>query len=1015
MGTSPIRSAPVSFEKLERRRLLAAGDLDLSFGGGDAVATFSSQPASQVDRGLFTAIDSQGRIITVGVTAANRNFGTPVDILITRSTPEGLTDPLFGTGGSGMVTRSFLNADVATDLAVQPDNKILVAFRNAAPAGWGVLRLNEDGSPDAAFGNSGAAGVAAYDILGGAENITRIVLQPDGKIVTVGGASTGTSGSSPSQATVVRMMTDGSLDFSFAGDGIATTEFSPGGLNEFFDVALDTAGGRIVAAGRARAAPLTTSLDRIAVARFRSSDGELDGTFGGGDGLAEIAPVPSAHHLAHSVAVDGSSRVVVTGFVPPSPVLAPVPLNFFRLTAAGEPDATFNAAGPGRLEFPQATLLSVDLGDLLVQPDGKYLFGGAYTDATSNAYQFVRVDADGTPDETFSDDGVVHHRPTTPLTSGGTDVALDAQRRAVMSGVVVVNGPGNDFDFASVRVDLGLDVPNEPVSLAGGVLTIRGTDADDTVVLRRDGGQFLVTMNGADYTFPYAAVQSIDVELRGGNDQQTHDGGVPGGRIDLGAGPENWVTLNAGNRADAVLNVYGGSGNDTVTINPAAFTPVFFDGGNDGDATDYLVYHGSQGNDTLNLSTSRIDNEGLDEVDYARISSITVYGNVGFDTFNVTGTAAQSQYIFEGGDGDDGFVLINGAPDTQLASTSIDGGSGNDSFTYDDSAGGSTQNTTIDGNLANFNGNQVQFAVESLRYVNGPAARAVFVGPSSSTRMTIEGSAPADYPGDLLTIDPSVTPATHTRTNFRDGGFTFGAGAFRPVDYTGFERVVSTFDTAAPTATGRFNYQDRQEIEVEFSEDVYLSLEPADLELTNLTTGQVFPALVMNVNIGGANSGKGARWQPFASQPLPDGNYRARILASAVRDYADKPLESDLLVEFYVLAGDANRDRSVDFNDLALLAQNYNTSGAKTFGMGDFNYDDNVDFDDLAILAQRYNTSLAVPAPAVAASASGLDESQGSTRPAQARRPAANAVFNAAVPIKRPGARPARPAVSRRR
>jgi T5SS/PEP-CTERM-associated repeat protein len=61
----------------------------------------------------------------------------------------------------------------------------------------------------------------------------------------------------------------------------------------------------------------------------------------------------------------------------------------------------------------------------------------------------------------------------------------------------------------------------------------------------------------------------------------------------------------------------------------------------------------------------------------------------------------------------------------------------------------------------------------------------------------------------------------------------------------------------------------------------------------------------------------------------------------------------------YTLTGDANLDGSVDFLDLARLAQNYNmTSGTRTWSAGDFNNDGNVDFLDLARLAQNYNTAL---------------------------------------------------------
>jgi hypothetical protein len=66
--------------------------------------------------------------------------------------------------------------------------------------------------------------------------------------------------------------------------------------------------------------------------------------------------------------------------------------------------------------------------------------------------------------------------------------------------------------------------------------------------------------------------------------------------------------------------------------------------------------------------------------------------------------------------------------------------------------------------------------------------------------------------------------------------------------------------------------------------------------------------------------------------------------------------------------GDANDDLTVDFTDLVAVAQNYNTSGGKTWAQGDFSGDGNVDFNDLVILAQNYNTTRA---PAGAAALSG--------------------------------------------
>jgi hypothetical protein len=91
---------------------------------------------------------------------------------------------------------------------------------------------------------------------------------------------------------------------------------------------------------------------------------------------------------------------------------------------------------------------------------------------------------------------------------------------------------------------------------------------------------------------------------------------------------------------------------------------------------------------------------------------------------------------------------------------------------------------------------------------------------------------------------------------------------------------------------------------------------------------------------------------------LADGDYRATFAAGNV-------LGLSTSLDFYVLAGDANRSRSVDFADLVLLAQHYGQTTGMTYADGDFDDDGDVDFADLVVLAQAYNVTL--PAPAAAA------------------------------------------------
>jgi hypothetical protein len=150
----------------------------------------------------------------------------------------------------------------------------------------------------------------------------------------------------------------------------------------------------------------------------------------------------------------------------------------------------------------------------------------------------------------------------------------------------------------------------------------------------------------------------------------------------------------------------------------------------------------------------------------------------------------------------------------------------------------------------------------------------------------------------------------------------------------------------------------------------------------------------------------------FGTNILPDGNYRATLSGAGIHNASNQPLPADYVLDFFILTGDANRDRKVDFDDLAILAQGYNTAG-KNFSQGNFSYDaaGAVDFDDLALLAQRYNTSLpphaaagAVAAPpAIAMTA----RPSPTAVPPPKRRPA-DAVFNTTAPVRRP-AQPARP------
>jgi hypothetical protein len=219
-------------------------------------------------------------------------------------------------------------------------------------------------------------------------------------------------------------------------------------------------------------------------------------------------------------------------------------------------------------------------------------------------------------------------------------------------------------------------------------------------------------------------------------------------------------------------------------------------------------------------------------------------------------------------------------------------------------------------------------------------------------------------------------------------------------------------DRVAPTLAAKtFEYNvSPNRIRITFSEDVGTSVTKDDLAIEALKSGA--PPLPAVTGFAYDPATRVATWT-FASN-LPDGNYRATLAAGSVTDLATNALARSTL-DFFAFTGDANHDRSVDFLDLAAMAQNYNTTGGKAFAQGDFNYDGNVDFLDLALLAQRYNTTLAAPTGAAplpvasvslaadwAAALAGAAPSPATAPVVAKTKPKPKPIFNVQSPVKHP-------------
>jgi len=155
-----------------------------------------------------------------------------------------------------------------------------------------------------------------------------------------------------------------------------------------------------------------------------------------------------------------------------------------------------------------------------------------------------------------------------------------------------------------------------------------------------------------------------------------------------------------------------------------------------------------------------------------------------------------------------------------------------------------------------------------------------------------------------------------------------------------------------------------QRIEFTFDQDVSGSLSTADLVLRNLTTSTTIPSASIVTSWDAAT--RTARFS-FPTLPnggsLPDGRYRATLGASGVSNAAGTTIAVDHALDFFVLAGDANRDARVNLADFNILAANFGMS-VNGWAFADFTLDGIVNLADFNLLAGNFGQTSGGVAPA---------------------------------------------------
>jgi uncharacterized delta-60 repeat protein len=340
----------------------------------------------------------------------------------------GALDTSFGTGGIATLALPGSLTQI-TKMLLQPDGKIVVAGLQAGTKNSvTVARLNANGSPDTAFNNNtgySKPGVGAACSPDGAS----IALQPDGKIIVAG------ADDDASDVAVMRLNANGTTDTSFGVQGLARKQLSTkscDGVRGTGIVVLPD--GKILVSANG---PNGTS--KLAVLRFTAS-GALDSTFGSG-GVA--TPTTTGQAKAEGLAVTGDGKIVVVGNLKNSTNLDTV---VARLNANGSADPSFPAPGSsnGVAIFDLGTGSTDAPAAVTIDSHGRIIVTGTVSTTVSTAY-VLRLSSTGNLDGTFGTNGVFRSTFSLASASAGAGSAVDANGRLLVAGG---DGPSNSTSNA---------------------------------------------------------------------------------------------------------------------------------------------------------------------------------------------------------------------------------------------------------------------------------------------------------------------------------------------------------------------------------------------------------------------------------------------------------------------------------------------------------------------------------------------------------------------------------------
>jgi uncharacterized delta-60 repeat protein len=201
-----------------------------------------------------------------------------------------------------------------------------------------------------------------------------------------------------------------------------------------------------------------------------AADGDLDTSFGGGDGIVTTLRAGTDDNESYSVVIQGDGKIVVAGYS----WIGSISRSDFALVrydTDGTLDTSFGTGGQVTTNFGSSS----EIRSITLQSDGKIVAAGVSDDN----FAIARYNSNGTLDNTFSGDGKL----TTDIGSfdGIYSIAIQSDGK-----IVAVGGSGNNFAIARYGTNGDLD---NTFSGDGKLTTDFGSSLEsfESVVLQSDG------------------------------------------------------------------------------------------------------------------------------------------------------------------------------------------------------------------------------------------------------------------------------------------------------------------------------------------------------------------------------------------------------------------------------------------------------------------------------------------------------------------------------------------------